>query len=547
MFNLLLCSLLWLLGLPALAQTPPDAGAIRRQLEGAASPALPPRAAPLDTAEPAPMTLPDGARVTVRAFRFEGHTLLSDADLAAAVQPWQGRPIGFGELQQATRAVAQAYRAAGWLAHATLPQQDVTDGLVSIRIVEAVYSGVRVGGAPPTRIEVEHVLALVQARAQPGDKLNTRRLDEAMLLADDLPGVVVSGALEPGRQEGETTLVLRVLDEPAASGEVNLDNGGSRSTGSTRLTLQAQLGSPLLRGDQLRGQVAASEGSRYVRLAYNFPVGSLGTRLGANLSALNYRLVDGDFAALGGRGRSESVGLDLRHPLLHSRQQNLYLAANADAKRYSNQAAQATQSRYSAKSLSLGLDGNRYDDLGGGGATTAALHLHRGHVDLGVLDSGENTTVAGRYSKLRFAATRLQSLGPRLSLLAQLRGQVASRQLDSSERLFLGGPDGVRAYPNNEGSGSSGHVASAELRWQMNGAWMASAFADEGRVRDPGVAGSAYRGAGAALAWAGPQGLAARAVVAQRIGHNPRPAANGADQDGTRDKTRVWLQLTKTF
>ncbi|MBQ1765829.1 MAG: hypothetical protein IIZ92_23430, partial [Aquincola sp.] len=47
----------------AAAQTAPDAGAIRQQIEGQVRPALPPSADPLPAAPPAPLQLPEGATV----------------------------------------------------------------------------------------------------------------------------------------------------------------------------------------------------------------------------------------------------------------------------------------------------------------------------------------------------------------------------------------------------------------------------------------------------------------------------------------------------
>lgn len=555
--TLALLGLASLLGGWAHAQSQPDAGALRQQLEGGLRAPLPARARPLEPVAPATLTLAAGEQLTVRGFRFEGHSLLTEEALQAAVAGFLNRPIGFAELQQAAQAVAQAYRDAGWIARTFLPRQDITEGWVTVQIVEARFGGVRLDGSAPQRVPAAQVLAHVQARQKVGDKLSANAIDEGLLLADDLPGVAVSGALEPGERDGETRLALRTTDEPAASGELQLDNSGSRSTGAVRLMAQGQLNSPLRRADQLRAQAVLSEGSRYARLAYDWPLDLKGTRLGVNASAMGYRLVGADFAALGSRGRSTSAGVELSRPLVRTRQQNLYLSAAYDFRRYDNSANGVTQSRYGTDGLVLGLNANRFDDLGGGGATTASLALQHGKLALGSPDPGEEASRAGTFKKLRLSLSRRQAITPKLSLTASLRGQYSNRVLDSSERFYLGGPDGVRAYPGNEGSGSRGLMASAELRWAANDRLAASVFADAGQARDPAgavaagpaaAAGSTtLKGVGATVSWAGPKGVMARLTLSRRIGENPNPTATGRDQDGSLVRHRAWVQVSLPF
>jgi hemolysin activation/secretion protein len=311
--------------------------------------------------------------------------------------------------------------------------------------------------------------------------------------------------------------------------------------------MQAQLNSPARRGDALRGLAVLSEGSRYLQLAYDLPVGARGLQLGLSGSVLNYSLVGSDFAALGSHGQSTSAGASLVWPLLRTRTQNLYLTGGADARRYVNEANTGTQSRYATRSLSIGVDANRFDGLGAGGATQGSLTLQSGRVAQGALDPGEDSARAGRFTKLRGVLLRRQGLTPDWSVSASLRGQYTGRLLDSSERFYLGGPDGVRAYPVNEGSGSQGHLASLELRLQASHAVNVAAIYDRGYARDPGVGGTMLKGFGLAAAWVGPKGSSARITVARRLGHNPNATATGADQDGSRGRTRVWLQARLPF
>lgn len=529
------------------AQTPPDAGSLRQQIERDVRPALP-RIEPPKPAAPPPLAPTSGARMTVTAFRFAGNTLLGDAKLAPAVQEYVGRPLSFAELQQAAQAVARVYREAGWIVRAYLPQQDVTGGVVTIQVVEAVYSGARIEGAEPKRLKLSYVLSRFDAQQKTDEPLNARALDRALLLADDLPGVAVAGALREGENEGETELVLKLGDEPLLLGEAGIDNAGARSTGENRITLAASLNSPLGFGDQLNAHVIHSEGTDYGRLAFTVPVGNDGWRVGANVATLDYDLVAREFKALNGSGSYDSVGLEASYPLIRSRQHNLYLTFAHDRREFDNEANGALQSDYDINSWTLGLIGNLFDRLGGGGANALTLAWTGGEVDQGTANAGENPALDGRFAKLRYAVSRQQVLTADVSLLAAFSGQYGSKDVDSSERFYLGGPNGVRAYPVNEGSGSRAETVNLEVRWRLPENVVLSGFYDWGHVKNF-EAGPSYslKGYGVEIVWAAPFGAQFKAMLARRDGNNPNPTANGRDQDGSLDKNRLWLNATLPF
>jgi hemolysin activation/secretion protein len=143
-----------------------------------------------------------------------------------------------------------------------------------------------------------------------------------------------------------------------------------------------------------------------------------------------------------------------------------------------------------------------------------------------------------------------------LTLVASVDGQVASKNLDSSEKLFAGGASAVRAYPTSEGSGDAGLVASLEARWQLAARWQATAFVDHASLKvnaDNAIAGAAahnrvaYDGAGLGLSWVGPADSVWRLVWSRRLGDNPQPKPNGADQDGTLRLDRFWMSVGLNF
>jgi hemolysin activation/secretion protein len=532
----------------------PDAGALQQQIESERRPALPPSAIPVTPSEPALQKTSPGGVVTVKAFQFAGNTLLSSEALAREVASYLNRPLQFAELQQAAAAVANAYRQAGWLVRAYLPEQDVSSGTVTIQIVEAVFGGAQPAGDPPLRVRMAQLLGTIDAAQPKGAPLNADKLDRALLLLDDLPGVAVSGSLQKGLGENETALVLKAADEPLLRGEVGLDNAGSRSTGQERLTGTLFVNSPLGIGDQVAANLIHTLGSDYGWMAYSAPLGSDGWRIGVSASQLHYKLVADDFMGLDAHGTASTLGLDANYPLIRSRLQNLYLGISFTQRTFDNQANGSTSSRYGIDNLALSLNGNLFDKLGGGGANAAGVTLTQGDVNLGTIDTAETAQLNGGFSKLNYYLSRQQVVTDRVSAYAAFSGQAADKNLDSAEKFYLGGAKGVRAYPANEGGGADGQMVTIELRWRLPQNLILTGFYDWGSVRvnrdntaNANPNSISLKGAGLSLAWQAGFGLNLKATWARRIGDNPNPTATGRDQDGSLDKNRIWLTASLPF
>ena len=544
----------------AQAQTPPDAGALRQQIEREQSTRLPRKTAPEVPAAPVPMRPVIGISVTVREFRFAGNTLTSAKQLAPVVAAYLNRPLDFAQLQAAASAVASAYHEAGWIVRAYLPAQDIDDGIITIQIVEAVFGKLRLDyklsleGKAQARVGMDQVERMFGAQQKSGVVLNTDVIDRALLLADDLPGITVVGSLAEGTNEGETDLVLKLGAEPLLVGDAGLDNTGSRSTGANRVTANLSFNSPLGFGDLVSSSVIHTQGSDYLRLGATFPLGSNGWRIGANASGMSYKLIAPEFLALNGKGTSATYGLEASYPIIRARLKNLYFNAAADSKTFDNESAGATTTRYTVDSTTFGLTGNLFDNLAGGGANSASLSFTQGRLDL---DGSPNqaadaatTRSAGSFSKLRYAATRQQVITDSVSLFGSLTGQLASKNLDSSEKFYLGGSSGVRAYPASEGGGAEGALLTLELRWRLPEGFNLTAFQDSGSVtvnRNNDYTGAAspkviaLRGSGLSLAGQSSSGLNLKLTWARRQGRNPNSTASGNDQDGSHVIDRLWL------
>ena len=534
----------------AIAQTPPNAGTVSRDAV-VVKPAVPQTNTTLPQtgvlAPPASKST-DPTPIPIKSITITGATLFSADVLHALVANVATGTHTLGELQEAANRITAHYRKAGYfLARAYLPAQKMEGGQVTIAVLEGKLEQVKLENT--SRVSD----ALVNARLAhfvSGTVLRKEPLDRALLLLGELPGVGgVDSRLAPGTQVGETVLIAKLNAAPLASGRVEADNYGGLYTGRNRLGASVDVNSPFGWGERFSARFMGSDSDLlYGRLAAQVPVNSRGLVMGAAVGRTTYALGD-TFAGLDAVGRSTSRELFARYPLLRSVDANVYAQAAYEQRKLRDEVrSTATTTDKHAHMGTLSLQADARDGWGGGGSTQGSVALSQGRLgidspDAAALDAAGAQTV-GRYTKWAWAVQRQQALGVGWSLGAQVRGQRAGQNLDSSEKLSLGGANGVRAYASGEATGDKGWLASLELRYAINPQVSASVFYDAGQVTvnaKPYLASpNTLRRSGTGLGLAGSYGAFDwQAAMAWRGGD-----AGTAEPDR---QTRFWVQAGWRF
>ncbi|AEF22151.1 ShlB/FhaC/HecB family hemolysin secretion/activation protein [Pseudomonas fulva] len=541
-------SALTLLSLSVMAATAPDAGQSQQNLDQ--RPLQLPGKQRLELNLPdAPSTeaKPGGPSLQINRFTLQGNSAITSEELLPLLADLQNRTVSLGELQAGANRITALYRERGYpLARAYIPAQEIEGGVVQIAVMEGRYGEIALNNT--SRVSDVALAPIKQLKS--GDAVRSAPLERSLLLLSDTPGVEVKSTLKPGASVGATDLLVDVQPGPLLSGSIDADNYGNRFTGEYRLGGTLNVNSPLGLGDRLSLRAMGSnEDQQYGRIAYQLPIGPWATQVGVAYSDMDYQLAK-DFDDLDAHGNARITSAYAIQPLVRSRDLSLYAQLQYDDKRLKDDIDLFdSKSDKRSRVVTTSLNGESRDQLFGGGINSFALAWSQGSL---TIDGAANQRfddlsagTQGRFHKLNPSLVRLQRLSDRFSLYSQLQGQWADGNLDSSEKISLGGAYGVRAYPQGEASGDQGWLANLELRYALTDTWQLSTFVDHGEVRlnkDTWSDGDNHRslsGAGVGARWAA-SGWQISATSAWKLGN--------ADPQSDVDRSpRVWVQAVRFF
>jgi hemolysin activation/secretion protein len=561
-----------------------DSGALQRQQqaqpqsqppETPVPPSAPPR---LQIPEPPAATLPAGpaTRIYVNRFKLSAPSaLINEAELDTLLSDLMGREDSFAEIDKAASRIADALRARGFVfVRVLVPQQEVVGGVVSLEIVPGKLSKLPAGDPDifvtdhdKVRLDDARAKAIVAAAVTLPAALTVTEVERGLLLLNSLPGVQGNGSLVPGVQPNTLGLSLDVSEGPLFAGDIDFDDYGSRETGLDRVVGDVRVNDPSGIGDQGELNVAKATGTTSTTASYGAPLGVSGLRSRMSASFMDYHLLD-EFSVLDAKGDSAWYSAGLNYPQVRTQKVNFSWTGTFDFKElHDSSAGVQTTSRRSA-AVSGGGQGN-YQFADNKQYVDYALTLTVGNLDRGgnaadlAVDQRTRRT-QGDYEILRGNGSWLQQVTPLFSLSAVGQGQFSSSNLDSSEKLYLGGPRGVRAYAIEEAGSDSGEIISLEARfaalhsphqhWTVFGLFDA-AHADLNRhvwtnwnAGNPGLQDQyVIKGYGIGVRAHVGRRVQLELVDARKLGRNPGASAAGQDADGRALNNRIWFMGSVSF
>lgn len=549
-------------GLPS---TVPGAGELLRDQQEPIKSITPsaPSPSPLEIPAPAntvPMT--DQVRFVLTDVVFSGNRKVDNQTLQNLVKDSLNKQVSLADLQTLANKIGSYYRDADYpLAQAYLPPQEIRDGKVAITINEGTLGALIINNS--SKFSSEKLAAIAEQsfcqrnQAQCKGQILTRSaIDNGILILSDLAGLNISASLKPGTDPGTTDLLVDVSPlSKNYSISTGIDNYGNPYIGVNRFKLGLDLNNQFGLAEQIKlREVTTGNGLNSLSADISAPINAYNTNLALTASRLKYQLA-GRFSAVGAEGTSETLGLYARHPLVRELNQNMQLQLGVETRRLNDDLGPTVRSRKRTEGLNLILSGDRTSSTN---SNLISYELALTNARLGLdsaTDSNDRITAkaSGKYNKLTYRLNRLDVLTPSLQFYSSANGQLASKNLDASEKISLGGPTGIRAYPAGEAAGDEGGIVSLEFRYTLptflplNATSRVIAFAERGWVKVNKEKWNAYVDASNYSIGAVGLGLTVTTPQGQSLGITwavPRFASPKASDE---KHSRIWAYIGQTF
>ena len=399
--------------------------------------------------------------------------------------------LGIDELQGIAAEVARYYRRHGLiLAQAYIPPQTIRDGVVTLRVVEGRLGQVLV--EKPRRYRVAQLTQPFVG--QVGQPVARQRVEEALLLLSDYPGLRSFGVFRPGSEPGTTDLVVSVLEERRVEGRLHADNYGSQYTGEYRARADLVINNPFKAQDRLFAHISRTfqpDNGLYGGLGYERS--AFGPRNTFGVSYLdNAYDMGGILEPFGLTGTTRVVDVYWRRQFARGVRWNSFGVLRFARKSVTLDVAEGrdTADELSVFSAEFGFDRRSAD---GRGYQSGGLQLSQGVEGiLGSMYGSDDPDTAtanrrggsGKYASSRFGKLSADyqywyDINPTHGLRLVTRGQYSPDLLTSIEQFSMGGPGSVRAYANAEYLADTGY--SLSLEWLLRAPGFASWPAFAGR------------------------------------------------------------------
>ena len=445
--------------------------------------------------------LPDAAdqiKFTLKGIKLTGVTAFPAEHFAPLYSASIGQQVKLSDLVTIADAIEGEYRKAGFvLSRAYIPPQRVRDGILEIAVVEGYVANVAVTVNDPHPLigrDLDSLLSSYFDRVTAERPLSDPTIDQAMLLANDLPGRSAAGVLHPSQDHPGASDLVVTENSDGWTGGASVDNRGSSFAGPVLLHFDAATSPGILAGDWLSGVFATTPDSAQrmeAALVYSVPVGTEGAILSFDASG-SYGKPEGALSPISLVTSSYAFGPHLHYPLLRSRSQSLSIDAGFDwhAADVVALAKPFSHDEWRTASVSLTYSQNGWLN----GVSVVALSLTQGLPIFGATSNGSfelsRPGAATDFTKIGLTAQRAQRLFGPVSLAINVQAQYAFAPLIAGEQLGFGGDSIGRGYDPAAVLGDHGVGGSFELRYdhRFEDSWLTTVepyiFTDTGAVWD---------------------------------------------------------------
>jgi hemolysin activation/secretion protein len=407
-------------------------------------------------------------RVFVREIRLVGSTVFSADELAKVTGPYVNRELTAEDLEAVRVALTLLYVNAGYVnSGAVLPDQDVTEGVVTFQIIEGGLTEIAVEGNRWFR--AGYLRRRFSLAAGPPVNINALQR-QLQLLLEDSRIRRLNAELKPGLKPGEGVLNVRVEERLPFKLWLDFNNHQPPSVGAERGIIGVEHQNLTGNGDILTLRYGRSEGlDPLLDFRYVLPLTAWDTALALQYRRNSFAIVEEPFTDLDIESESHIYSIALRQPIY--RTLNSQVALELIGERLSNETSVlgdpftlspgardgksvVTAIRFAQEAVYR----TQNQVIAGRSRFSVGLDALGATINTGDQPDGKFFAWLGQFQWVR----RLGILDSQAILRSDL--QVAADPLLALEQIALGGRFSVRGYRENTLLRDSAFLASLEIR-----------------------------------------------------------------------------------
>ncbi|MEL6439173.1 MAG: ShlB/FhaC/HecB family hemolysin secretion/activation protein [Cyanobacteria bacterium J06621_8] len=402
--------------------------------------------------------------IIVNRILVEGSSILEN-EIENIVKPVEGRQVNFDHLHKVAISITNLYVEKGYITSgAYLPEQEIVDGLVRIKVIEGKLEEVQIQGLK--HLNSNYVRSLVGNLSAP---VNINRLENDLGLLQRSPSIEdIKADLVRGTDLRSSILLLEIEERSPWNLKSSLDNYRSSSVGELQGTLEVDYRNLIGIDDQIFTRYDITEGFDSFSTGIEIPLSPNYGKLIAEYRVGDSKIISDFLADVGIRAESQSFRLDYIYPIVSQSSRDISLGLGFE--------------RLSSKTFIL--DDEPFSFIPGpddGESVVSSLTLTSSWIErfpnsvlrisskfkfgtdfLGatVNDNAPDGLFFSWLGEAQF--TQALNSSRDLLLVTRLATQLSTDSLLPLEQFTLGGSGTVRGYVENQEVGDNGVVGTIE-------------------------------------------------------------------------------------
>ena len=401
---------------------------------------------------------PEGPKFMLKKVILTGTESFPAEEFAHIISKYEGKEVSLEDPNILAKEIEREYLRRGIIAACFLPPQDVKEGEVTLRVVEAKMGKleIRQDGKFFNKNRLKDYWTV-----RPGEVLSYNEMSRSVQLMNKNPDRDVNATLHAGEKPGTTDVILTSKTFFPIHGFVTYDREGNVSTGRDRTGLGIKDNNFLFVDDTLLAGYTVGKDFNGIYAYHSVPITNIGTSIMYGFSR-STSAPKKEFTPFVIRSLSENYSAYVH--------QDLY-----------------NKAEYVGE-LSFGMDFNDKVTHASGSVTNKdrlrifrikpmLIHRFPGAITYITPQFSQGLNIFGARSKNQFSSRGADSTFSKFNLSIQhkralpldlqaswnLKAQFASEKLTPQEEFSIGGIDSVRGYPSGDYQADNAVVSNFEL------------------------------------------------------------------------------------